>query len=242
MGPFSSSQHKANDFILCGLTIKRPHDQSAICYWTPSVSQIVPARFQKLKVTLCQHSQELKNPTVLVIFFFFFCLLNLISFAYDWHYHCWKTEVFHMPGASCWPIIANIVLESTVKCQLPTQCLSLKLMFPFGNATGSFTIVLHYSLLLLAAFLATPSLWCFFTLIGYSGAPVCFAGVFICLFVCLKRSVTTTVCHINLTGILWNRARRESITVKSVALKLVICFPWTAERNVWSPLLYFFHH
>lgn len=188
MGPFSSSQNKANDFILCGWTIKRPQDQSAIGYLTPSVSQIEPARFRKLKVTLCQHSQELKNPS---FFFFFlsFCLLNLISFAYDWHYHWWKTKVFHMPGASCWPIIANIVLESRVKCQLPTQCLSLKLMFPFGNATGTFTIALHYSLLLLAAFLATPSLWCFFTLIGYSGAPVCFAGVFIRLFVCLKRSV-----------------------------------------------------
>lgn len=169
--------------MLCGLTIKRPQNHLTffvlrfISYLISCCAKQLP--LAQLTLTLCQQSQELKNPAT---FCFYFCLLNLMVFAFDWHYHWWKTELFHMPGASCWPIIANIVLESRVKCQLPTQCLSLKLMFPFGNATGSFTILLHYSLLLPAPFLATPSLWCFFfTLIGCSRVPVCFSGDLVCL-------------------------------------------------------------
>lgn len=117
MAPFSSSQQKANGFILCGLTIKKPqnHFLSVISYLISRYAKQL--LLGKLKLTLCQQSQKLKNPA-------FFCLFNLIVFAFDWHYHWWKTESFHMPGASCWPIIANIVLESRVKCQLPTQCLS----------------------------------------------------------------------------------------------------------------------
>lgn len=117
MAPFSSSQQKANDFISCGLTIKKPQNHFLLF-----ISYLISRCASNccLENLNWHFASSLKSWKILL----FFCLLNLIVFAFDWHYHWWKTELFHMPGASCWPIIANIVLESRVKCQLPTQCLS----------------------------------------------------------------------------------------------------------------------
>lgn len=171
---FLAHNTKQMPFILCGLTIKWPQNHFLSHFAPDKLLCQATAAWKTSGDTFPAVSRQEKSC--------FFCLLNLIVFAFDWHYHWWKTELFHMPGASCWPIIANIVLESKVKCQLPTQCLSLKLMFPFGNATGSFPILLHYSLLLPASFLATPQLWCFaFPLGGWSKASVCFLGILVCL-------------------------------------------------------------
>lgn len=63
-----------------------------------------------------------------------------------------KNTSFHKLPGGCWPIMVNIILKSTMKCQLPTQLLHLpplKLEFPIGNTIVSFTIVVQYLLMLL---------------------------------------------------------------------------------------------
>lgn len=72
------------------------------------------------------------------------------------HFSIVKSKLFHKLGASCWPIMANIVLESRIKCQQATQLFHLpplKLEFLIGNTTVNFTTVVQYPLLLL------PPVW-----------------------------------------------------------------------------------
>lgn len=188
MGPFSSSQNKANDFILCGWTIKRPQDQSAIGYLTPSVSQIEPARFRKLKVTLCQHSQELKKSHS---FFFVFFL----SFKSD--IVCVWLTLSLMKNRSVSHARSKLLTHYSQYCAREQSEMSAahtvsfsEINVPLRKRHRHFHNRTALQSSAPCCFLGdTFALMLLHTYRIFGGAGVCFAGVFICLFVCLKRSV-----------------------------------------------------